>query len=151
MLIIPQMPGVEPTPTTTYNSDNRGTRNVYIRNMDLGRFGYTAGCPACEVPSAGLPMSGHVHTAECRKRLEQAITTDTSTATRVKATRVRQAERIIRDLDGAGMANPSSSSGSGPHNTCQIFGPRVRGFKFGTRSRNADLWNGGIRNAQENR
>ena len=58
-------------------------------------------------------MSGQVHTAECRKRLENAMETDTSTATRVKATRVRQTERIMKDFDNPGMTNPSSSSGSG--------------------------------------
>ena len=115
MLIIPQLPDVEPTPTKAYSSDNRGSCNVYIRKMDLEKFGYTAGCPACEVHRTALPMSGQGHTAECRKRLEDAMTTHTSTATRVKATRVRQAERIIKDLDNSGKANPSSSSGCGQH------------------------------------
>ena len=31
VLIIPQLPDVEPAPTKTYHSDNKGTRNVYIR------------------------------------------------------------------------------------------------------------------------
>ena len=43
------------------------------------------------------------------------MTTDTSVVTRVKATRVRQAERNIKDLDDSGGRNPSSSSGSGQH------------------------------------
>ena len=43
------------------------------------------------------------------------MTTDESTAIRVKATRARQAERIIRNSNDPGMVNPSSSSGSGPH------------------------------------
>ena len=63
-------------------------------------------------------MSGQEHTTECRRRLEDAMTTDTSIAARVKATRVRQAERIVRDLDESGSTNPSSSSGrsgSGQH------------------------------------
>ena len=41
--------------------------------------------------------------------------TDASTATRVKATRVRQTERIIKDVGESGVTNPSSSSGSGQH------------------------------------
>ena len=86
---------LQPKPT----SDNKGTRNVYIRKTSLEKFGYTVGCPACDVHRAGLPMSGQGHTAECKKRLEDAMTTDASTATRVKGTRVRQAERIIKDLD----------------------------------------------------
>ena len=60
-------------------------------------------------------MSGQERTAECRKRLEDVMTTDASTSTRVKATRVRQAERIIRNSNDPGVANPSSSSGSGQH------------------------------------
>ena len=58
-------------------------------------------------------MSGQGHTAECSKRLEDVMMTDASTATRIKATRVRQTERIIRDLGDSGTTNPSSSSGSG--------------------------------------
>ena len=54
-------------------------------------------------------------TVECRKRLEDTMMTDTSTATRVKANCVRQAERVIKDLDDSGEANTSSSSGSGQH------------------------------------
>ena len=55
-------------------------------------------------------MSGQEHTAECRKRLEDAMM-----ATRIKATRVRQIERIIGDLGDSGPVNASSSSGSGQH------------------------------------
>ena len=50
-------------------------------------------------------MSGQGHTAECRKRLEDVMMTDASTATRV--TRVRQTERIIKDLDDSGAATPA--------------------------------------------
>ena len=48
-------------------------------------------------------MSGQEHTAECRKRLEDVMTT---------ATRVRQAERITRNSNDPRVANPSSSGGS---------------------------------------
>ena len=41
--------------------------------------------------------------------------TDASTATRIKATRVRQTERIIRNVGDSGTTNPSSSSRSGQH------------------------------------
>ena len=114
-LIIPQMTDVEPTPTRVYNSDNRGTRKVCQCKINLEKFGYTAGCRACEVHRAGQPMFGQEHTAKCRKRLEGAMETNTSTATRVKATSMRQAERIIKDLHESGTTNPNSSSGSGQH------------------------------------
>ena len=58
VLIVPHLPEVEPAPTQTYHSDNRGTRNVYIRLMDLEKFGHMAGCPTCEVHRAGSLMSG---------------------------------------------------------------------------------------------
>ena len=35
MLIIPQLPDLDPAPTKTYHSDNKGTRNVHIRKTDL--------------------------------------------------------------------------------------------------------------------
>ena len=79
------LPDVEPTPSKVYNSHNRETRNVYIRKIDLEKFGCTAGYPACEI------QSGQEHTAECRKRLDDVMTTDASTSNRVEATRVRQA------------------------------------------------------------
>ena len=61
-------------------------------------------------------MSGQEHTTECRKRLEDAMTTDKSTAARVKATRVGQAKRIVKDLDESGSSNPlSGPSGPGQH------------------------------------
>ena len=50
-------------------------------------------------------MFGQGHTVERRRRLEDAMTTDTSTATRVTAT----------TCDDSGAANPSSSSDSGQH------------------------------------
>ena len=112
MLIIPPLPDVEPAPTQTCN--------VYIRKMDLERFGHTAGCPVCEVYRAGSPTSGQEHTADCRKRLEDVMTTDASTSTQVRTTRVRQAERIIRNSNDAGVANPSSPSGSGQHKRVRL-------------------------------
>ena len=58
-------------------------------------------------------MSGQEHTAECRERFEDAMT-------RVKATRVRQAERINRTSNNPGVADPSSSSGSGQHKRVRL-------------------------------
>ena len=60
-------------------------------------------------------------TAECRKRLEDAVMTDASTVTRRKETRVRQTERIIIDLVDSGTTN-SSSSGSGQHKRVRFSG-----------------------------
>ena len=67
-------------------------------------------------------MSGQEHTAECRKQLEDAMTTDASTATRMKATRVRQTERIINDLGDSGTTKPGRSSGTGQHKRVRFAG-----------------------------
>ena len=45
-----------------------------------------------------------------RNDLEDVMMTDASTATRIRATHVRQTERTIRELGGSGTTNPSSSS-----------------------------------------
>ena len=95
-------------------------------SMALEKFGYTAGRPACEVPRAGLPMSGQGHTVECRKRLEDAMTTDASTATRVKTTRV---ERIIKDLDDSGGAEPQQFEWIWSTQTRSILSPRTLGLE----------------------
>ena len=55
-------------------------------------------------------MSGQGHTTECRKRLEDVMMTDASTATRIKAIRLRAYNRIF-----GRTTNPSISSGSGQH------------------------------------
>ena len=85
VLFIPQLHDVGSTPTRVYSSDNQGTRNVNIRKKDIEKCGATT---------------------ECRRRLEDAMTTDTSTAARVK------------DPDESGSTNPNGSSGpsgSGQH------------------------------------
>ena len=128
MLIIPQLPDVDP-PTKTYHSDNRGTRSVYIRKTECEKFGYTTGWPACEAQRAGLPMSGQGHTAECRKRLEDVMMTDASTATRIKATRVRQTERIIRALGDSGTTKPAA----------RVDLVNTNAFDFQVKTRNRNL------------
>ena len=68
-------------------------------------------------------MSGKEHTTDCKKRLEDAMMTHTSKAARVKATRVRQAELVVKDLDESGWTNPSGSSGlsaSGQHKRVRL-------------------------------
>ena len=142
MLIMPHLLYVEPAPTQTYHSDNRGTRNVNIRKNDLERFGHTAGCLACEIHRAGSPMSGQEHTAECRKRLEDVMTNDVSTSTRVQATRVRQVERNNRNSNEPGVANPSSSSGSGQHKRVRFADQERPDPKLKRDTENAD-WQSG--------
>ena len=119
---------LQPKPTTATTVEPATSTSV---ETDLGQFGYTTGCPACQSHRAGLPMSGQGLTVGCWKRLEDATTTDRSTATRVKATRARQAERIIKDLDDSGAGNRSSASGSGQHKRVRFSGHEHLGSNSG--------------------
>ena len=73
--------------------------------------------------------------------------TDASTATRIKATLVRQTERIIRDVGDSGTTNPSSSSRSGQHKRVRFSDQEHLESKPDTG--NSDWWPGGTRDAQE--
>ena len=48
-------------------------RKIYITARDLQTYGYTQGCPACNSSRAGKRLQGTMHTAQCRKRLEEKI------------------------------------------------------------------------------
>eukprot|EP00435_Cladocopium_sp_Y103_P040755 s116_g11.t1 len=52
------------------------TRNLYIIQKNLEKYGYTAGCPACASALSGKRRPGTAHTAECRARLEKAVSDD---------------------------------------------------------------------------
>jgi len=52
------------------------TRNLYITQKNLDKYGYTAGCPACASAQSGKRRPGTAHSAECRIRLEKAVSED---------------------------------------------------------------------------
>ena len=105
------LPDVEPAPLQTYYSDNPGTRNIYTRKIDLGRFGHTAGWPACEIHRAGSLMSGQEQSAECSKRLEDVMTTDASTSTRVQFEwRTRSARTRYPNVDAERLEEDATSA-----------------------------------------
>ena len=75
-------------------------------------------------------------------------TTDTSTATRVRATRVRQTERIIEDLDDSWAVNPSNASSSGQRNRVR-FADQEHLDSIPDGDIHANWQSGGSRDAQE--
>ena len=62
-------------------------RPFSIQRRDLVNFGYTPGCPGCY--AAANDKKYRPHTGECRRRLEEAMTTDDGGDNRVKAARGR--------------------------------------------------------------
>ena len=95
-----------------------------VRKIDIEKFGCTAGCPACEVHRAGLPVPGQGHTVECRKRLEDVMMAD-HIHSDPSQSNTGQAECIIKDLEDSWAANPSSSSGLWSTQTCPILRSRA--------------------------
>ena len=51
-------------------------RNLYITQKNLEKFGYTAGCPACDAARAGRKKAGIRHSETCRGRIEDAMSKD---------------------------------------------------------------------------
>ncbi|CAE7805490.1 unnamed protein product [Symbiodinium sp. CCMP2592] len=48
-------------------------RRTYIRQSDLDKFGYTAGCEACSAIREGRKRTGINHTEHCRSRIMEAL------------------------------------------------------------------------------
>ena len=77
--------------------------------------------------------------------LEDVMMTDASTSTRVEATRVRQAERIIGELGDSGTTKPQQFEWLWSTQTRSIRRPGALGPETRTRHRNADWQSGGTR------
>ena len=50
-------------------------RQTYIRKAAIVKFGYARNCPRCDAVKNGV-KSNVLHTAECRKRIEEAMRSD---------------------------------------------------------------------------
>ena len=49
------------------------SRRLYITKRDLEKYGYTAGCPACDGVQIGRRSTGVHHNDICRKRIEECL------------------------------------------------------------------------------
>ena len=141
--VIPQLPNMKPAPTKTYHCDNRGTRNAYIRKTDLEKFGYIAGCPACEA-NVWAGTHRRMQKTICRRNGNGHIHSDPSQSNTCErsGTYHQKCARHWRRV------NPSSSSGPGQHRRVRCSDQERLGSNP-EGDRNADFGSGGTRNAQE--
>ena len=109
------------------------TRRMYIRRMEVEKYGPTRGCPGCEkVMSGAVPSCiAAAHNDECRERMEKLMMRDPEGADRVVRTKTRINDALARHIEehderakkiakhdhhkpssGRNQASPSSSSGA---------------------------------------
>ncbi|CAE7420072.1 RE2, partial [Symbiodinium sp. CCMP2592] len=67
-------------------------RRTYIRQSDLDKFGYTAGCEACSAIREGRKRTGINHTEHCRSRIMEALKDSESGKTRLEREEQRESE-----------------------------------------------------------
>ena len=51
----------------------KASQRLYITKRDLDKYGYTAGCPACDTTRIGKRSTGVHHTPLCRERMESIL------------------------------------------------------------------------------
>ena len=78
-------------------------RRVYIRrNVELDRYGYTPGCPGCIAAETNAAPTNH--SAECRARIEAAMSADDLLGGRVEAQAAKR-QRVAEETPAAGRVN----------------------------------------------
>ena len=100
--IVPELPDVPSQAPAAFTQEG-APRRVYITKKNLDRYGYTAGCPACEGTKMGIRTSGEFHTAACRTRLEAAMKQDP-----VESARVERSEQKRRRGSGGAEGQDGS-------------------------------------------
>ena len=75
---------------------------MYIRDANLERYGYTAGCRRCALMREGQPARGIRHTLACRTRVEAAMAD--AGDERLQQAHQRQNEELVRRFEAADAA-----------------------------------------------
>merc|ERR1712079_731163 len=84
-----------------------GSKQVYIRGVDLEQYGYTAACRRCALMREGRPARGVRHTPACRTRIEEAMQ-EAGDARLVEA-QLRQVDEQARRAEAAEAARLPTS------------------------------------------
>ena len=105
----------------------RKLRRLYITKKDLEKFGYTAGCPACDATQIGKRSTGIHHTNRCRDRLEESIRGEEEENPRVARHESRVGEAITGMPQPVSGKRPQILHGyeskrpSGVPDSCRVF------------------------------
>ena len=106
----PALPEVPATETPTFRKPVLFKRH-YIVKADLEKYGYTAGCPACdEIKLGPYRRGGIVHTDLCRERVGKATAEDPERRHRLEQSEAR-AKKHVRFDDGLGRQRGAVRSG----------------------------------------
>jgi hypothetical protein len=76
-----------------------GPEHVYIRDVDLERYGYTVCCRRCGLMREGRPARGIRHAPACLARVEEAMRV--AGDERLQQARQRQDEELARRIEAA--------------------------------------------------
>ena len=85
------VPVVDPAPVKKKSVIGR---QLYITEALLRKFGFTAGCKACETTQAGYRAPGVPHTTACRERIETAMTEDPDLADKLLEVETKRLKTI---------------------------------------------------------
>ena len=101
-----------PRPVPDGPSAREGPKQVYIRDVDLERYGYTVGCRRCSLMREGQPARGIRHIPACRARIEEAMIEVGDE--RLQQTRLRQDEEIARRVEEADRRQQAEAAAARP-------------------------------------
>ena len=73
VIVLPPRADAPPAPVPDRPPARDGPKQVYIRDEDLQRHGFTANCRRCMLMREGHAARGVRHTAACRTRIETAM------------------------------------------------------------------------------
>lgn len=60
-------------PSAQEKKAKKSLRRLYFTKRDLDKYGYTAGCAACDATRSGKRSTGVQHTPACRERMERLL------------------------------------------------------------------------------
>ena len=69
---LPPLPAEEQAPARVTDEASRNVKSVYIRKIDLDKYGYTSSCRKCQKMRVNQPSRGLGHNTACRNRIELA-------------------------------------------------------------------------------
>ena len=92
----PENPEVPRVPIEAYEKPVQSRRH-YILRADLAKYGFSENCRACEEVRKGRVRTGGVlHNPECRKRIEERMSSDPEAVERLDKSHERQTEKLAR-------------------------------------------------------
>ena len=94
----PEMPDAPAGPAQKGQKPTQAYKQHYPVKKDLGKYGYTAACPACDTTRMGQRSGAVAHTTACRERIERALADDSERQSRLERTGMRQNQRMAKDI-----------------------------------------------------